>query len=149
MKRPRGAAGVQHSGDKPAGKAVEAARARFNDALADRDFAAIAAALSEEVSLVPGDEAAPILGRDAQLAAWKGLFDQAPDCSYLRTPARIDIEEDGQLAAETGRWRGGWSAEGVAVRYSGRYFAKWRNEDGVWRIEAEIFVTLKRDLSRC
>ena len=139
-----GGGDVQLVGEKAAARAVAAARTAFNDALAARDLAGIEAALCETASLVPGDEAELIPSRAAQLDAWRSIFSQAPDAHYVRSPARIEIAEDGRLAAETGRWRGGWSVDGLAVRYFGRYFAKWRLDGVAWRIDSEIFITLKR-----
>ena len=135
---------VQLLGDKTAARAIAAARAEFNAALTARDMAAIAAVLAEAVTLVPGDDAVLIEGRTAQLEAWQSIFTNMPDVSYVRTAARIEIGEDGELAAETGRWRGAWSSEGFSIRYTGRYFAKWRFDGTRWMIEAEVFVTLKR-----
>ncbi len=135
---------VQLVGDKSAARAIAAARADFNAALESRALKAIATHLAEDVVLVPGDEAQLITGREAQLEAWSSIFSQMPDVSYVRTPGRIEVCEDSHLAAETGRWKGGWSSEGFAIRYMGRYFAKWRCVDGVWQIEAETFVTMKR-----
>ena len=136
---------AQLLGDKAAARAIAAARADFNAALDSHSLDSIARHLAENALLVPGDEAQLISGRSDQLAAWASIFEQMPDVSYVRTPARIEVCEDGQLAAETGRWKGAWSTEGFAIRYSGRYFAKWRcSEAGHWQIEAETFVTLKR-----
>ncbi|WP_417310371.1 nuclear transport factor 2 family protein [Devosia sp.] len=144
LARPAPGAEVQLVGDKAAARAVAAARAQFNAALAARDMAVIAETLSDAVTLVPGDDAVLITGREAQLEAWQSIFTNMPDVSYVRAPARIEIGEDGELAGETGRWRGAWSSEGFSIRYSGRYFAKWRFDGVRWTIEAEIFVTLKR-----
>ena len=142
--RPAAPGDVQLLGDKAAARAVAEARRAFNEALEMRSLSAIAAALAEDAILIPGDEAQPIQGREAQLEAWQSIFDNMPDVAYVRTPTRIEIGDDGALAAETGRWRGAWSAEGMAIRYTGRYFAKWRFDGIDWRIEAETFVTLKR-----
>lgn len=131
-------------GDKAAARAIASARADFNAALTARDMKAISAILAEAVTLVPGDDAVLIEGREAQLQAWESIFTNMPDVSYVRTPGRIEIGADGELAAETGRWRGAWSSEGFAIRYTGRYFAKWRFDGERWLIEAEVFVTLKR-----
>jgi ketosteroid isomerase-like protein len=136
--------GVQIVGDKNAGRAVAAARQAFNAALETRTLGAVETVLTEDALLVPGDEAQLIRGRAAQLEAWQSIFTQMPDVAYVRAPARIEIGEDGQLAAETGRWHGAWSTDGMSMRYSGRYFAKWRFDGLDWRIEAETFVTLKR-----
>lgn len=135
---------VQLLGDKASARAIAAARALFNAALAARDMDAIAAVLADAVTLVPGDDAALIEGRAAQLEAWQTIFANMPDVSYVRTPARIEVGVDGELAAESGRWRGVWTSEDFSIRYSGRYFAKWRFDGTRWLIEAELFVTLKR-----
>jgi len=135
---------VRVTGDKALGQQIAATRAAFNQALADRDFDGIASALCEDCALVPGDDAALMSGRQAQLDAWKSLIAQAPDVRYVRAPMRIDVAEDGQLAAEAGRWSGDWSSEGFQVSYTGRYFAKWRREGEDWKIASEVFVTLKR-----
>lgn len=135
---------TQLVGDKAAAREVLSARQAFNEALEMRALRAIEACLAEDVILVPGDEAQLIHGRQAQLEAWQGIFEQMPDVAYQRLPARIEIGECGGLAAETGRWTGSWSMDGMQIRYSGRYFAKWRFDGMAWQIEAETFVTLKR-----
>ena len=142
--RPAARGDIQLLGDKAAARAVAEARGAFNAALDARSLKAIAAVLSDAVVLIPGDEAEPIVGCAAQLEAWASIFSAMPDVHYVRTPSRIEIGDCGGLAAETGRWRGAWSADGMAIRYTGRYFAKWRLDEDGWRIEAETFVTLKR-----
>lgn len=135
---------VKLFGDKPAARAILDARAGFNAALEARDLAGIGAVLVETAVLVPGDDAELIQGRQAQLDAWTSIFSQMSDVTYVRLPARIEVGEDGYLAAESGRWRGGWTSEGMQISYTGRYFAKWRLEGLNWLIEAETFVTIKR-----
>ena len=135
---------VQTKGDKSAAKRIISERERFNQSIADRDFAAIESVLCEDCTLVPGEDAVLMSGRDQQLSAWQSIISQAPDAIYVRTPWRVDVSEDGGLAAEAGRWNGGWSSKGLKVSYQGRYFAKWRLEDDNWKIASEIFVTLKR-----
>ena len=135
---------LQLLGNKAAARDVAAARTRFNDALASRDLSVIADSLSEDAVLVPGDDAQLIAGREAQLEAWRSIFTNMPDVSYIRMAQRIEIGDCDTLAAETGRWKGAWSSEGLGIRYNGRYFAKWRLDGLVWRLEAETFVTLRR-----
>ena len=135
---------IQLLGDKVAARAIAAARADFNAALESRALKVIATHLTEDAVLVPGDEAQLITGRAAQLDAWASILSQMPDVSYVRTPLRIEVCEDTHLAAETGRWKGAWSTDGLSIRYTGRYFAKWRCVEGSWQIEAETFVTMKR-----
>ena len=81
VKRVKPGADVQLTGDKAAAKQIAAARAAFNQALAARDFEAIEAALCADCTLVPGDDAELMAGRDTQLDAWRSLIAQAPDVS--------------------------------------------------------------------
>jgi len=131
-------------GDKAHARRVASLREDFNAAIEGRDIDRIATVLCEDALLVPGDEADLIQGRASQLEAWTSIFSQAPDAGYVRSPQRIEISDDGALAAESGRWRGGWSTGGFEIRYTGRYFAKWRFTGADWQIESETFVTLKR-----
>jgi hypothetical protein len=50
------------------------------------------------------------------------------------------IAGDGRRAAETGRWVGSWK-DGTQV--SGVYMAAWRESRGQWRLERELYVTLR------
>ena len=131
-------------GEKTAARLILEAREAFNAALAARDMAAIAGVLSEDVVLVPGDDAQLISGRPAQLDAWQSIYAKMDSVRYVRVPARIEVAEDGHLAAENGRWTGGWTSQGMQISYMGRYFAKWRLDELDWKIEAETFVTIKR-----
>lgn len=131
-------------GDKAEARRILDSRLRFNQALADRELDVIESVLAETATLVPGDDADLIQGRAAQMDAWKSIFSQMDEVGYVRSPQRIEIADDGHLAAESGRWQGGWTSEGLHIAYTGRYFAKWRLEGLDWKIESETFVTLKR-----
>ena len=131
-------------GEKTAARLILEAREGFNAALEARNMAAIERVLSEDVVLVPGDDAQLMHGREAQLEAWRSIYENMDSVRYVRSPARIEVSEDGNLAAETGRWTGGWTSQGMQISYMGRYFAKWRLDELEWKIEAETFVTIKR-----
>ena len=135
---------TQLLGDKATARIILDERNRFNMALEARDIDAIHSVLSEDVLLVPGDEAQLITGREAQIEAWQSIFTNMPDVQYKRSAQRIEVGDCNTLAAETGRWKGSWSTEGMSIAYNGRYFAKWRFDELNWRIEAETFVTLRR-----
>ena len=51
-----------------------------------------------------------------------------------RTPA------GGRHAAETGRWVGRWNNR---AEIGGIYLAGWREDGGAWRLERELYVTLR------
>ncbi|MCH7627303.1 MAG: nuclear transport factor 2 family protein [Proteobacteria bacterium] len=121
--------------------AIRAARAAFNRALADADLAAIGALLTPDVILVTGSDSAVIAGRKAQLAAWKREFSARPRTIYTRTPGSVTASQVEPIAMEQGRWQG--VAQGSEAPIAqGIYSAKWREAGGVWRLVAEIFVTL-------
>jgi ketosteroid isomerase-like protein len=125
--------------DAAADLAIRMARATFNRALADADLAAIGPLLADDVVMVTGTDSAVIAGRKAQLLAWKREFAAATRMIYTRTPDAIVPSPAEPIAMEHGRWDG---AVGGVMQASGVYSAKWREAGGVWRIEAEIYLTL-------
>ncbi|WP_294333596.1 DUF4440 domain-containing protein [uncultured Sphingomonas sp.] len=121
--------------------AIRMARAAFNRALAAADLAAIGPLLGADVVLVAGTDSAVIQGRKAQLLAWKREFAARDRTVYTRLPDTILVSPVAPIAFEHGRWEGA-SAGGGAVQASGSYTAKWREIDGSWVIEAELYLTL-------
>jgi ketosteroid isomerase-like protein len=136
---------IQFFGDKSAAREIASRRAVFNTAIKARDLDTIETVLAENAVLVPGDDAQLILGRAAQLSAWLTIFSDTTEAGYIRSPQRIEVNAEDRLAAEQGRWTGGWVSGGMRVAYDGRYFAKWKHNGLEWRIEAEVFVTMKRE----
>lgn len=121
--------------------AIRMARAAFNRALAAADLAAIGPLLAPDVVLVAGTDSAVIQGRKAQLLAWKRAFAAPARIVYERLPESVLLSPVAPIAFEHGRWQG-VAAGGGAVEASGSYTAKWREIDGSWKIEAELFLTL-------
>lgn len=120
--------------------AIRLRRAEFNRALAEADLAAIGPLLARDAVLVTGIDSALLLGRKAQLLAWKREF-AAPDRTiYTRLPQTIEASPVEPIALEQGRWSGATLSRQALA--SGSYAAKWRLSDGAWVIEAELFVTL-------
>lgn len=121
--------------------AIRLARATFNRAIAACDLAAIEPLLARDAVLITGSDSAVIAGRKAQMVAWKREFVSAQRMIYTRTPGRITPSPVEPVAMEDGSWQG-VAADSGQVLASGCYSAKWREVNGAWRIEAEIFVTL-------
>jgi ketosteroid isomerase-like protein len=120
--------------------AVRAQRAAFNAAIAAEDLDTIAAVLHENVLLVTGTASEVFRGRAAQLALWQEDFAAAERAVYLRTPDCVRVSPAFPVALESGRWRGEW--QGDPARFAaGVYSAKWRQVDGAWLLEAELFAT--------
>lgn len=120
--------------------AIRLRRASFNRALADADLPAIGAILAQNVVMVTGTDSGVIAGRKAQLMAWKREFAARDRIIYTRTPETILCSAVEPIAFEHGHWLGA-TTEGHSCA-SGRYTAKWRQVDGDWVIEAELYLTL-------
>ena len=121
--------------------AVRLRRATFNQALAQADMAAIGSILAPGAVLVTGSDSAVIVGRKAQLIAWKREFSATERTVYVRTPDTILHSRVEPIALEQGHWQGSAASTGTP-QVSGQYSAKWRKIGVDWMIEAEIYMTM-------
>lgn len=121
--------------------AIRLRRAAFNRALAEGDLAAIRQILAPYAVVVTGTDSAVRTDRKAQLAIWKANFASPDRATYTRLPDTIALSPVEPIAMEHGHWEGVMAATGEPFA-SGAYTAKWRNIDGDWVIEAEIYLTL-------
>lgn len=121
--------------------AIRAQRAAFNRAIADGDAGAIAPILARDCVMLTGTDSAVIAGRMAQVTVWRRDFAAPGRMIYTRISDTVTLSPVEPIAMEHGTWRGGDAGTG-AVLASGIYTAKWREIQGVWQIEAEVFVTL-------
>lgn len=80
-----------------------------------------------------------LTGRDTIVASWKQLFRTNSAVLYVRKPVQIIIGDNGIMAWETGTWE-------AKNSYSkgGNYSAMWRKIGGEWKLQAELFVSLKK-----
>ena len=124
----------------PAAEEVSAARAAFNQAIADEDINAITGLLAPDVILVTGTDSTLFNGRDEQVLIWREDFAAADRTIYIRATECVSVSPIFPIAFETGIWRGGHTDDNQSFA-SGVYSAKWRNADGGWQLEAEIFST--------
>lgn len=121
---------------------VAEVRAAFNEAIAAGKAGPIRRILANDVILVTGTDSAVISGRDAQLDVWRRDFASADRLIYVRTPHCIAPSEIAPIATELGTWVGK-PAKPDGSEVTGDYTAKWRLIDGTWRLEAEIFTTVR------
>lgn len=123
----------------PVATEIEQQRDIFNEAIRTADLETIASVLAKDVILVAGTHSDRFTGRDEQLAVWRQDFGRGDErLVYVRTTTCIVSSTITAMAMETGQWRGEDPAGNFAA---GRYTAKWRNIDGAWRLEAELFMT--------
>ncbi len=120
---------------------IRAARAQYNDAIADHDVPGIVSFLDEEYQITTSLGQLS-KGRDDDAAAWEQLFATRDDVVYVRSPESIEVSKDYPLAAEVGTWVGTWSTADGQVRTGGRFSAMWRKVDGDWKVRSELFVAL-------
>jgi len=114
--------------------AIRAARQAQNQAIARRDYVAIASRWSEDISVRAGLGHA-MSGRQAYREAF--VADSA--MRYVRTPDDIVVSSHWPLAYERGHWTGTVRSN-PAVSLSGEYSAQWVKRGGEWLIRSELFV---------
>jgi len=119
--------------------AISAERQAFNRAIAAKDLERIAVVLHANVILLTGTNSEVYEGRDAQLAVWRSDFESADRALYARTTNCVRVSTVAPVALEVGSWRG--QRESAADFSAGSYAAKWRQVDGAWKVEAEVYVT--------
>jgi ketosteroid isomerase-like protein len=120
--------------------AIRARRKLTNRLIAAHDAERLRAHFTDDILLIVGDGAL-LQGADAVVAAFADQFADTTFIDYVRTTDTVDIAHDARRAAETGQWVGRWRG-GVAL--SGVYMAAWCEHRGQWRLERELYVTLRR-----
>lgn len=121
---------------------IRVARAAYNAALAAHDWPAMRAFLLPDYTVLPGSGGRP-LDQAAMATQLGAAFADPAFVTYVRTPGRIRVADDGRRAAETGRWIGLWRRAGGKMRLSGVYQATWEPSAAGWRLRNEAFVTLR------
>jgi len=80
-----------------------------------------------------------VTGKDSVIASWTKLFKINNAVLYVRKPIAITIGDNGIMAWETGTW----DAENSYSK-GGNYAAMWRKVNGEWKLQAELFVSLRK-----
>ena len=126
---------------------IRAARARSNAAIAAHDPAAIARVWMVDVHVV-SSTSAQTAGRELNQERMARQFANRPDTIYVRRPTVIDVYSAWAVASERGEWTGRWTEPDGIVEITGTYLIQWRKVDGVWLIQAELYVPLQCSGSR-
>ena len=128
-----GAAAQEPASNPLAGQVRDTERS-FAQTMADRDFDAFTAFLSEEAVFFSGNT--PLRGKQAVADAWEGYFN-GPDAPFSWAPELVEVLESGSLALSSGPVRD------PAGNRVATFTSIWRLEqDGRWRI---IFDKGSRD----
>jgi len=117
---------------------IKASRTASNVAIAKHDIDGISKYWLPDFVQTIG-RGTSLTGKDTIIASWKALFKTNKSVVYVRTPSAIVIGDNGIMAWETGTWT-------AKNSYSkgGNYSAMWRKIDGTWKLQAELFVSLKK-----
>jgi ketosteroid isomerase-like protein len=125
-------------------RAVRAARAAQNRAIAALDTAAVASFWTEDVEIRRG-LGALVLGRDAYKRLFNpdsGAVARGEELIYQRESANVAVSATWPLAYEEGSWVGHLGrADGPAL-IGGRYAAQWVKRGNRWLIRGEVYVAL-------
>jgi ketosteroid isomerase-like protein len=119
--------------------AIRVKRKLTNRLIAAHDATRLRPHFTDDMLLIVGDGAL-IQGADAVVAAFQRQFAEAAFIAYERITDTVELADDGRRAAEAGRWIGRWKG---GTEVSGVYLAAWREMRGQWRLERELYVTLK------
>ena len=157
---PAACAGRGHPAAQPAAeassqaadaRAVRAARAAQNRAIAALDTAAVAGFWTEDVEIRRG-LGALVMGRDAYKRLFNpdsGAVARGEELIYQREPASVIVSAPWPLAYEEGTWVGHLGrADGPAL-IGGRYAAQWVKRGGRWLIRGEVYVALTCSAAGC
>jgi ketosteroid isomerase-like protein len=112
-------------------------RNAFNAAIERHDTESMQQFMRDDYNLTRGN-ATQALGKAAVMEAWQKLFTDNPKVNYVRTPSIITLSNNDSLAWESGSWK-------AVNSYSkgGNYAAMWRKTDKVWKLQSELFVSLR------
>jgi uncharacterized protein (TIGR02246 family) len=117
---------------------IRNSRTASNAAIAKRDLEGISKFWLPDFVQVRGNGTSE-KGKEAIMAIWKEMFKTNPETSFVRTPSEIIVDQtDRNMAWEKGTW------EGInSYSKGGNYSAMWRKKDGVWKLQAELYVALR------
>ena len=120
-------------------KAVRARRKLTNRLIAEHAAERLTPFFEPDARVIAGDGGL-ILGIRAIVEAFAAQFADADFVTFRRDTQSVTITEAGERAAESGTWTAVYRAgEGP----SGQYLAVWRKTVGQWRLESELYVTLR------
>lgn len=117
-------------------------RAASNRAIAAKDTAGISRLWTQDFHMISSRNT-EVSGRKANQLNFAKEFKNRPDVVYIRTPAKIEVNETWNMAAEHGEWVGTWTDSNDKIEVRGTYFAKWHRLNGQWLIRAELYVPLQ------
>ena len=118
---------------------IRETRAKSNAAIRAHDPVAMARFWMEDVHVVRST-GSQVAGRESNQQRMSQQFASRPDTIYVREPSAVDVYLPWAMASERGNWTARWTEPDGVVDMAGTYMAQWRRIDGVWLIQAELYV---------
>ena len=125
-------------------------REQFNTAIATHEFERMRRFFADDYTILAGSS-----GRPFDIAAFRErmipAFADPAFVTYVRTPQRIVVAQNGARVLEAGNWVGIWRSAHGETRLFGSYQATWVPVGGAWRLKNEAFVSLRcaGEAARC
>jgi len=121
---------------------IRALRAASNQAIAAHDMKAFLPVYADDAGFVFSN-ASTASNKAGLVAVFARDFADPAFVTYVRSPQRVSISQNGVRAVEHGVWTALKRGPGGETRYSGDYAAHWVKDDAGWRIHGELYVKLR------
>lgn len=115
------------------------ARTTNNAALADHDAAEVAAIYKDDFFILTSTNGL-FTGKEEVQGIYQSVFDGRTNVLFVRTPTKITVNTDWNMASEIGQWIGTWEVEEEMIEVGGDYYAKWHKIDGNWLLRSEVYT---------
>jgi uncharacterized protein (TIGR02246 family) len=112
---------------------IEAVNARFAEAFARRDVAALGQLYTADAQAFPPGTA-PVSGRSAIQDMWKGLLAMPVGRIQLRT---IEVDGNGETAWEAGRYT--LIGSNGSTMDDGKYIVVWKHDAEGWKLHRDMW----------
>lgn len=113
---------------------IALAHRRYNDAILNRNVAAICSFFTVDYHAVTG-LGVQFHGIEEQHQRWEATFQVDPIVRYRRVTRELRVRERLGFAVELGRWVGKYTLDQKIVLVAGVYAARWQKQAGdLWLV---------------
>lgn len=118
---------------------IETSNDRFEQAVLAGDSDALAGLYTAD-GVVLGPFMPRAEGTESVRSFWSGMMEEGPPTDITLTTDDVTVAESGDIAYEIGSYDiAGTTPEGTAWQEQGKYLVIWENENGEWKIAADIW----------
>ena len=128
--------------------AIRALRLQSNRAIAAHDLAAFTPIFADDAVFVWSNGTSAV-GKAGLTQFFARDFADPAFVTYVRTPERLAVSDQGVRAVEHGTWTAIKREARGETRYGGDYAAHWLKTAEGWRVRGELYVKLHCDGPLC